>query len=199
MNILAVSDEESSVLWSERIRDAVHDIDLIISCGDLKKEYLEFLVTMINAPLLYVFGNHDDEGPEGGICIDGRLYEFNGIKFLGLGGSMRYRYGKNMYTEHEMTLRFWKVLPKIWLNGGIDVLVTHAPAKGYGDLDDTAHRGFMIFNRIIERYHPRYMLHGHIHSSYGRFQKEHVHEAGTKIINVCGYKLFRDVNCTFRC
>ncbi len=99
MRILAVSDEENNTLWGAQVRELTRGTDLIISCGDLKKEYLEFLVTMINAPLLYVFGNHDDEGPEGGICIDGRLYEFNGIKFLGLGGSMRYRYGKNMYMK----------------------------------------------------------------------------------------------------
>ena len=188
MKILAVSDEESNILWSERVREIAHDVDVVVSCGDLRREYLEFLVTMINAPLLYVFGNHDEYGPEGGICIDGKLYELEGVRFLGLGGSMRYRQGKNMYTEGEMAMRFWKVWPKIWLKGGFDVLVTHAPAKGYGDLDDIAHRGFGIFNRIIERYHPRYMLHGHIHSSYGRIQKEYVHEAGTAIINVCGYK-----------
>ena len=189
MKILAVSDEESNILWSERVKEVAHDIDLIISCGDLRKEYLEFLVTMINAPLLYVFGNHDEDGSEGGICIDGRVYEFEGVRFLGLGGSMRYRQGKNMYSEEEMRRRFWKVWPKIWLRGGIDVLVTHAPPKGYGDLDDTAHRGFEIFNRIIERYHPKYMLHGHIHKSYGRVQQEHEHEAGTTIINVCRYKI----------
>ncbi len=191
MKILAVSDEESNILWSERVKEVAHDIDLIVSCGDLRKEYLEFLVTMINAPLLYVFGNHDEDGPEGGICIDGRVYEFEGVRFLGLGGSMRYRQGENMYSEEEMTRRFWKVWPKIWLKGGIDVLVTHAPAKGYGDLEDIAHRGFEIFNRIIERYHPKYMLHGHIHRSYGRGQQEHEHEAGTTIINVCVYKILR--------
>ena len=101
---------------------------------------------------------------------------------------MRYRQGKNMYSEGEMMRRFWKVLPKIWLKGGIDVLVTHAPAKGYGDLEDIAHRGFKIFNRIIERYRPKYMLHGHIHRSYRSGRQEHEHE-GTTIVNVCGYKI----------
>ena len=66
MKILAVSDEENNALWSERVREIADGIDLIISCGDLKNEYLEFLLTMINAPLLYVFGNHDECGPEGG-------------------------------------------------------------------------------------------------------------------------------------
>mgnify|MGYP002624160793 CR=1 FL=1 len=191
MNILAVSDEESNILWSERIKETANNIDLVISCGDLRKDYLEFLVTMINAPLLYVLGNHDEDKPEGGICIDGRLYEYNGVRFLGLGGSMRYRQDKNnMYTEGEMTRRFWKILPAVWLKGGFDILVTHAPAMGYGDLDDLAHKGFKIFNKIIMKYKPKYMLHGHIHASYGRIQKEFSHEAGTKIINACGYRIF---------
>ena len=71
MKILAVSDEESDVLWGERVREIAQGVDVIISCGDLRNDYLEFLLTMINAPLLYVFGNHDVHGPEGGICIDG--------------------------------------------------------------------------------------------------------------------------------
>ena len=187
MKILAVSDEENNILWSEKIKEVTHGVELIISCGDLRKDYLEFLLTMINAPLLYVFGNHDEDGPEGGICIDGRVYEFEGLRILGLGGSMRYRQGKNMYTEDEMTGRFLRILPRVWLKGGIDIFVSHAPARGYGDLDDLAHKGFEIFNGILKRYKPKYMLHGHIHRSYGRVQKEFVHETGTKIINVCGY------------
>ena len=36
------------------------DIDLVISCGDLKADYLSFIATMIAVPVLYVHGNHDD-------------------------------------------------------------------------------------------------------------------------------------------
>ena len=190
MKILAVSDEENNTLWSERVKEIANGVDLIISCGDLRNDYLEYLLTMINAPLLYVFGNHDEDGPEGGICIDGRTYEFEGLKLFGLGGSMRYREnGKNMYTEKEMTRRFWRAWPGLMIRGGVDILVTHAPVIGFGDLDDLAHRGFRIFDKIISAYRPQYMLHGHIHASYGRIQKEHVHSAGTKIINVCGYRI----------
>ena len=189
MKILAVSDEENNALWSERVREIAQGVDLIVSCGDLRNEYLEFLLTMINAPLLYVFGNHDECGPEGGICIDGKVVEFEGVRFLGLGGSMRYRYGEHMYTESEMRRRWLKVWPRVWLKGGVDILVTHAPAKGWGDLDDLAHRGFDTFNGIMNRYSPKYMLHGHVHSSYGRIKRESTHTSGTRIINVCGYRI----------
>ena len=189
MKILAVSDEECEVLWSERVKDIAGGVDLIISCGDLRNDYLEFLLTMINAPLLYVFGNHDDHGPEGGICIDGRVYVSGGVRFLGLGGSMRYRYGEHMYTESEMRRRYMKLRPRLWLSGGVDVLVTHAPAKGWGDLDDRAHHGFETFNGIMTRHRPKYMLHGHVHTAYGRIKREHIHTSGTRIMNVCGYKV----------
>ena len=189
MKILAVSDEESPSLWSERVRDIAGNVDLIISCGDLRNDYLDFLLTMINAPLLYVFGNHDERGIEGGICIDGRVCEFGGVRFLGLGGSMRYRYGEHMYSESEMRRRYWRLWPRLWLAGGVDVLVTHSPAKGWGDLDDRAHTGFEVFNALMNRHKPKYMLHGHVHPPYGRIRREHVHTSGTRILNVCGYKL----------
>ena len=190
VRILAVSDEECDSLWSERVKDIARGVDIIVSCGDLRNEYLEFLLTMINAPLLYVFGNHDQTGPEGGICIDGRICEAEGVRFLGLGGSMRYRQGRNMYSENEMRRRFLRAWPGIWLHGGIDVLVTHAPAKGFGDMEDAAHRGFETFTRIISRHRPQYMLHGHVHRSYGRFRRELLHPSGTRIINACGYHIF---------
>ena len=94
-----------------------------------------------------------------------------------------------MYTEKEMSRRFQRVRFSAFVHGGVDVLVTHAPAKGYGDLDDLPPRGFETFNRIITKYRPAYMLHGHIHKSYGRIKSEYTHKAGTKIINVCGYKI----------
>ena len=189
MKILAVSDEESPHLWSERVRDVAGNVDVIVSCGDLRNDYLDFLLTMINAPLLYVFGNHDEHAIEGGICIDGKICEVEGVKFLGLGGAMRYRYGEHMYSESEMRHRYWGVWPRLWVSGGVDVLVTHAPARGWGDLDDRAHTGFEVFNALMTRYRPKYMLHGHVHPSYGRVKREHVHVSGTRIVNVCGYRL----------
>ena len=115
MKILAVSDEENNILWSDRIKEHVQGTELIISCGDLRSTYLEFLVTMLNIPLLYVHGNHDKSGPEGGICIDGKIYCISGLSIMGLGGSMRYREGRNMYTEREMRIRIMKLFKSLIL------------------------------------------------------------------------------------
>ncbi len=190
MRILVVADEESKALWDFYDRSRTEGVDLIISCGDLHPDYLQFLVTMVNCPLLYVRGNHDTKydrnPPLGCIDIDDKVYDFHGLRILGLGGSMRYKPGPDMYTEEEMRARIRKAGRQILLMNGFDLLVTHAPAKGYGDQEDLPHQGFECFNALINRVKPRYMVHGHVHKSYGHFEREHVHQCGTKIINAYG-------------
>ncbi len=172
MKILLIADEESKIYWDFFKKEQFEGIDLIISCGDLKPEYLSFLATMTAVPVLYVRGNHDDKyekyPPEGCICIEDQIYNFNGIRILGLGGSYRYKPGINQYTEGQMTRRVNKMFLKIKRNRGFDILVTHSPAKGLHDGEDMCHRGFQIFNRLIEKYHPKYFVHGHVHMNYGR-------------------------------
>ncbi len=191
MKILVISDEIDRGLYDFYSPSKTEGIDLIISCGDLKPKYLEFLTTLANVPVLYVRGNHDDiyeqDPPQGCMCIEDTIYDFHGLRILGLGGSMRYREGKNMYTEAQMNKRVRKIQRMIKLMNGFDILVTHAPAQGYGDMDDIAHRGFDCFNDLLNQYHPKYMLHGHVHLNYGvSINREQLHPSGTKIINGYG-------------
>lgn len=191
MKILTVADEENKWLWDHFDAERVKDIDLILSCGDLDPDYLQFLVTMVNCPLLYVRGNHDTKydmnPPDGCICIDNRIYDYRGLRILGLGGSMRYHPGPDMYTEAEMQKRVRRLQSRMTLMNGFDILLAHAPAKGWGDMDDLPHQGFQCFNDLLSKWHPLYMFHGHVHQSYGAgFVRERVHSSGTKIINSCG-------------
>ena len=98
MRIMVIADEESKYLWDFFDKSKLEGVDLIISCGDLNPNYLSFLTTFAAAPVLYVHGNHDEKydriPPEGCICIDDKIYEFEGLRILGLGGSMRYSGGK---------------------------------------------------------------------------------------------------------
>ena len=75
MKILFIADTEAKAYWDFFKKESFPEVDLIISCGDLKSEYLSFLATMTTVPVLYVHGNHDDnyeKNPPGGcICIDG--------------------------------------------------------------------------------------------------------------------------------
>ncbi|MBO4637216.1 MAG: metallophosphoesterase family protein [Clostridiales bacterium] len=194
MKILAVADVESRILYDHFTKERVEGVELIVSCGDLKPGYLDFLITMVNVPMLYVRGNHDDnlnkEPPAGAICIEDKIYNYKGIRFMGLGGSMKYRKNcLNMYSETHMQLRAARLAPKAAVCG-VDVLVTHAPAKGYGDLEDLPHHGFETFNNVMNRYRPAVMLHGHVHTNYGRNIRTSIdHPSGTKIINACGYQI----------
>lgn len=171
MKILFLADEEVKSYWDFFRKEDFADIDLIISCGDLSPSYLSFLTTMTAIPVLYVRGNHDDKykanPPEGCICIEDSLYKYNGIRILGLGGCMRYNMGKNQYTEKEMEKRVKKLRRTIKQNKGVDIVVTHAPAKGIHDGEDLCHQGFEVFNTLIADYQPKYFVHGHLHLTYG--------------------------------
>lgn len=59
MRILAVSDRVLDKLYSGQTRRMFPDIDLIIGCGDLPFYYLDFLTSALDAPLVFVRGNHD--------------------------------------------------------------------------------------------------------------------------------------------
>lgn len=187
MKILVIADEESRYLWDFYEKEKLADIDLILSAGDLSPEYLTFLVTMSSAPVLYIHGNHDDKyqvrPPEGCICIDDDIYVYQGIRILGLGGSMRYRPGKYQYTEEEMKKRVRKMRWKLLRRGGFDILLTHAPAYELNDGRDLAHQGFRVFVNLMEKYKPRFFIHGHVHLSYGRTHKRYDKYQETNIIN----------------
>ena len=60
MKILVLADVESKYLWDYFEKEKLDGIDLILSCGDLRAEYLSFLASFSKVPILYVRGNHDD-------------------------------------------------------------------------------------------------------------------------------------------
>ena len=187
MKILAVSDEECAALWDCYVPGRLNDYDLIISCGDLKADYLSFLVTMAHCPVLYVHGNHDTSyniyPPEGCDCIDDQLLSFNGLRILGLGGCLRYHPGDYQYTDQQMHRRIRKLRRKIKKLGGVDLVVTHAPPLGIGDAEDPAHQGFAALRDLLEEFQPQYLIHGHVHLRYGSRVRERQH-GNTQVINV---------------
>ena len=187
MKILCLADEENKAYWDYFRKEKLDDIDLILSCGDLKADYLTFLVTMGHAPLLYIHGNHDEgyrtRPPEGCDCIEDKLIIFNGLRIAGLGGSRLYSGGKNQYSEREMKNRIWKLGWQIRRAGGVDIVLAHAPVRGFGDGDDYAHMGFEAFLPLLDRYKPRYLIHGHVHMEYGRDIARVLRRGDTTIIN----------------
>lgn len=188
MKILIVSDEECPALWDYYVPGRLKGYDLILSCGDLNAQYLSFLVTMGGCHLLYVHGNHDTDyehnPPWGCDCVDDAIVEYNGIRILGLGGCRKYHPGAHQYTEEEMRRRIRKLAWKLKHLGGVDIVLTHAPPAGLGDGDDPAHWGFAALRELLDKYHPKYLIHGHVHLRYG--DNERVREyRGTTLINAC--------------
>ena len=189
MKILCIADEELNAFWDYYVPGRLKEYDLILSSGDLKAAYLSFIVTMARAPLMYVHGNHDTgyavTEPEGCDSIDGEMVEYRGLRILGLGGCLWYRPGAHQYSEKEMRKRIWKLRWQIAKYGGVDIIVTHAPPRGVGDGEDRAHQGFECFLELMDTYRPRYLLHGHVHLSYGRDRTREREYHDTKVINVC--------------
>ena len=190
MKILLLADEPVPALWEHLDRRRLEGIDLVLSCGDLPAAYLSFLTCFTHAPILYVHGNHDGkyekEPPEGCICIEDRIYVHDGIRSLGLGGSMRYNRGPHQYTDRQMRMRALRMSLSLLRHRGFDILLTHSPALGVGDDTDRAHTGFAAFLRLMDRYHPRAMVHGHVHASY-RYDFKRVRDYhGTQVINAFG-------------
>ena len=194
MKILLLADQPEPTLWEFLDRRKLEGVDLILSCGDLPSEYLSFLTCFTHAPILYIHGNHDaryeKKPPEGCICIEDMVYVHEGVRILGLGGSMRYRKGPHQYTEREMARRVRKLRFSLWRRRGIDILLTHSPAFELGDDTDLAHRGFKTFLDIIDKYHPRLMAHGHVHQSYRHDFVRSRERGQTQVINACGYCYF---------
>ena len=180
MKLLLLSDKESEYLWDYYRPGRLKDIDLILSCGDLSSKYLTFLVTMAGRPLLYVHGNHDktydQHPPEGCDCVEDRLVTVGGLRILGLGGSIRYSGGPHQYTERQMARRVRRA-------GGVDIVLTHSPMLGYGDGEDYAHQGFESLLALVDKYHPQYLIHGHVHANYGCHLPRVLQRGETTIIN----------------
>ena len=109
--------------------------------------------------------------------------EVNGLRILGLGGSARYSGGPHQYTERQMRWRLLRAELAVRLAGGVDIVLTHAPPRGFGDAEDYAHRGFEAFFPFLDRFKPAYLIHGHVHMNYGLNIPRKVQRGCTTIIN----------------
>ncbi|MGC4108061.1 MAG: metallophosphoesterase [Thermomicrobiales bacterium] len=206
LNVLAITDEVDQRIYSSSIAERMGDVSMIIGCGDLPANYLEFLSSALNRPVYYVLGNHAEEltrvgergmprHPEGCIDLGGKVVTdpMSGLILAGLPGSPRYsEHEPVQFTERQMRWMILKMTPRLLWNKyrhgrALDILVTHAPPRDVGDREDMAHRGFIAMRGFLERFKPVYQLHGHIHL-YDRSKPYSQRFDETEVINVYPYQ-----------
>jgi Icc-related predicted phosphoesterase len=198
MKILCVSDQIDPLVYSNSIKDRFADVDLILSAGDLPMDYLDFIVSCLNKPLLFVFGNHHAEKLAGNafqgygsIHVGSKVRRESGLIVAGLGGSIRYNRGPNQYTDFQMYLEIIKLIPKmlcyrLFHRRFPDILLTHAPPQGVHDKQDLCHRGFKAFRWFMKTFKPKYLIHGHVHL-YDLCDVRRTRWMGTEVINAYGH------------
>lgn len=210
MRILCIADEIDPLVYSNNIKSRFEHVDLVISAGDLKQSYYDFIVSNLNKPLYFLFGNHklkgieyysrkyrdfeyvrlkkeDDEPISGARYLDNRIYNENNLLIAGLDGSMWYNGGQNQYTETGMIFKVIGLIPRLLVNRIVhkrylDILVTHSPPYGFYNNKDRCHTGFKIFLWFMRTFKPKYLIHGHIHL-YNRNEKRMWLYHTTTIIN----------------
>ncbi len=144
MKILCISDDKDILVYSPNIVDRYGDVDIILSAGDLPLKYYEYIVSTLNKPFYFIFGNHDlkhlsiykksgffDTDPfnmgmnmsqmtvgAGGDCIDGKVVrdKKTGLLLAGLGGSMKYNSGEHQFNDIEMMFRLFSLIPRLMYN-----------------------------------------------------------------------------------
>ena len=204
MKILAVSDTVIDRLDSAQGAEYFRGVELILGCGDLPFEYLEFLVSVFNVPLLFVPGNHDPQidqhnpsaRADGCCLLDQRVTRIKGLNLAGLGGSIRYKpVPPNQYSQHEMYWRSLSLLPgllkiRLQTGHGLDIMIAHSPPQGiHDDNEDPAHTGFSALRDFIRVFQPRYFLHGHTLDYKNNFAPPAAMLGATTIININPYRV----------
>ena len=202
MKLLTVSDIELSQIYSPHIKERFSDSDVILSCGDLSYSYLEYIISMLDKPLFFVRGNHANQeeetvagtkrAPWGGTDLHRRTLQCNGMLMAGVEGCGQYNYGPYQYSQNEMWLWVFGLVPGLlanYLRYGryLDVFISHAPPAGIHDMDDLPHRGIRAFNWLDRVFKPTYHFHGHIHVSWNT-PRTSTQYYETTVINTCGYK-----------
>ena len=203
VSTLSLSDVKRSLIYGSQIRTQFADVDLVIGCGDLPYYYLEYVISMLDVPLLFVRGNHDKKiehteagpcfAPAGAVDLHHRALSVNGLLFAGVEGSLKYSGGPFQYSQSDMWSHIFQLVPAMMINKArygryLDVFVSHAPPRGIHDKTDLPHQGIDAFRWLLRVFQPAYHFHGHIHV-YRPNEITETRFERTRVINTYGYKM----------
>lgn len=146
MKLLCVSDQIDPLVYSPNAKERFADIDVILCAGDLPMEYVDFIVSTLNKPTYFIFGNHnltefrqyhpDEASPApmgsareviemkhshgavyaGFQVLTEKLEKGGQLLIAGCSGSVRYNNGLSQYTEGQMKWRLMKMIPRLLWN-----------------------------------------------------------------------------------
>jgi Icc-related predicted phosphoesterase len=202
MKVLSLSDVIDDLVYSPQVARRFKEVDLVLSCGDLPYYYLEYVISSINKPMFFVRGNHSSileysahgarSKPLGAEDLHRRVVVFNNLLLAGVEGCLRYRKGPFQYSQAEMWMHVFALLPGLLRNRAVygrylDIFLTHAPPWGIHDQADRPHTGIKSFLWFLKVFKPAYHFHGHIHV----YRHDAVTQSlfyQTKVINSYGYR-----------
>ena len=146
MKILCVSDQIDPLVYSNSVKERFSDVEFVFCAGDLPMEYIDFIVSSLNVPTFFVFGNHNlnefhlfhksfgetRDGAQDMLGLDsvsgGANYAgFKSLRIptanpkrpllvVGASGSIKYNKGLAQYTDGAMKWKLLKLLPKLLYN-----------------------------------------------------------------------------------
>ncbi len=204
MRVLAVADRVDRRLEAPDAHERTGDVDLLLGAGDLPYSYLAYLADKFTCTSVFVAGNHDKpltwdrfgeavSAPRGWVYAANRVVQADGVLVAGLSGSIAYNPGKPFqYSQNQMWEQALKLAVKImWATRHgrrLDFLLTHSPAAGINDGTDYAHQGFLAVRWLLDRFEPRYFIHGHMHRYDPRLPMRSMH-GKTEVINAFDFQI----------
>jgi Icc-related predicted phosphoesterase len=78
----------------------------------------------------------------------------------------------------------------VWLKKGVDIVITHAPPRHIHDAEDPCHQGFECYVKFINRFVPRYFVHGHIHAHFSDDSQRITLVGETRVVNTFAHYQF---------
>ena len=157
MNILHYSDKSSP-----NFLQLYQQCDVLVTTGDLS--YFDFAGledSKEKKPAFGVYGNHDSGNYMDSLGITNlhnKVVEFQGVRWGGFQGCLKYKESPLMFTEEEAAL--WvETFPYV------DTLLLHAGPKGIlDDPSDEPHKGSENIRRYVVEKQPKIVFLGHQYS-----------------------------------
>lgn len=175
MRVLAFSDLHHSAARANALVQASHGADLVIGAGDFCNTRRNlggalFLLDGITAPFVVVPGNAEsyDElaaaSSPGMRVLHGMSATVEGLTIFGLG----YAVPETPFGDWSCDLNETQAATLLAVCTEADILVTHSPPKGVGDVTSGGQSvGSTAIRDAIARVQPEFAVCGHIHDSWG--------------------------------